>query len=235
MTKQAVEFMLFILNQSRNSLENYLLKHSFKNINSCLVLGNGPIVLTAHMDTINTKALEASEDLFFPLPLLVERGVIRKQNEIITSPMQRLMVLGGDDRCGIFLALMLYKTHPDWYTVFFTDEEERGGTFNTANYAPRSLWYHKFVLCLDTHAKSVFPYHDPFTHIFNRLNAKYDYRYRAHSLSNVQHMAGAYGINLGVGYHKEHTSYEHIVLKELYEAYLYSLELSDIIINKKAT
>ena len=227
-TELDITYLLYLLNMSRDTLEHYLVRdRSFQILPSgCLLKGSGPIILTAHIDTENTKWFGYQEDFYYPIPIKKDGNYISKDNEQphITDA-QKKMCLGGDDRCGVFLALTLYKLFPDKFTLFFTDQEERGHGYNTAELAPSTIWKNKFVICLDTSDRAVFSYHSHLEKHLKDINKKLNFHWEERSLSNLQYMAGSIGINLGVGYYEYHTKDEYISIKDLNLAYQYVLEL----------
>lgn len=223
-----INYLLFIINQSRDQLEKYLReKVGFEVLPSgCLIKSGGPVILTAHMDTINTKMFDYQEDFCYPIPIKVEKGIISKDTKSRMTDDQKKMCLGGDDRCGIFLALVLQKKYPSMFTVIFSDQEEKGHGYNTIELSPHEIWLNKFVICLDSTDKNIFSYHAHLEKELEVLNKKYGFTWEKKSLSNIQYMEGSTGINLGMGYAKQHTPEEYIKIEELKSAYSYVVELS---------
>lgn len=75
------------------------------------IMGDIPVMLVAHLDTVHHKQVEhicKSED-----------------GNIIMSPQG----IGGDDRCGVYALMQIYKTMPDGMKPYllFTCDEETGG------------------------------------------------------------------------------------------------------------
>lgn len=133
--------------------------------------------------------------------------------------------IGGDDKCGVFVCLELFKKFDKLKGAFFVEEEigMRGSKesddifFGDVGYAiqfdaPSSNWITEVcygVKIFDNNFKEIIKpilaecgytnfSNDPFTDV-NQLSIKYDFNC----------------LNLGCGYHRQHTNQEYVVIQEV--------------------
>jgi di/tripeptidase len=133
--------------------------------------------------------------------------------------------IGGDDKCGVYVCLELFKKFDKLKGAFFVEEEigmlgskqSDDNFFSNVGYAiqfdaPSSNWITEVcwgVKLFDEDFKGIIKNNlkesgytnfsrDPFTDV-NQLSTKYDFNC----------------LNLGCGYYRQHTDFEYVVVKEV--------------------
>ena len=204
-----------ILMMGQYELKAYL-KNVLKSSGYKVVDGDGylyakgiePYLLTAHMDTVHKQRIKT-----------IDEFVDASESHIITSPQG----IGGDDRCGVYMILELIKKYK--CSVLFCEDEEIGGVgsgkFCKTKYID-DLKEMKFLIELDRQGKRDAVFYDCDNEDFIKfVENETGFREEWGTFSDISHLAPACGVaavNLSVGYYKQHTTSEYIVLEEMEDA-----------------
>ncbi|MBE8954906.1 MAG: hypothetical protein SR2Q5_04440 [Quinella sp. 2Q5] len=175
--------------------------------NFILVRGIVPVMLVAHLDTVHDEPV---------------REICKTADgNILMSPQG----IGGDDRCGCFALVKIYKSAQVKPWLLFTCDEEIGGIGAKAfclahkqNQLPKELDLLKFIVEIDRRgANDAVFYHCANTDFEAYITGK-DFNTARGSFSDISLVAPELGIaavNLSSGYHNAHTLHEFINRKEL--------------------
>ena len=177
--------------------------------------------VVSHIDTVHTSHKSLIEE---------DKRLIIEQSEdgVLTAihpETNQQTGIGGDDKCGVFICLELFKKFDKLKGAFFVEEEigMRGSKESDDNFftnvgyatqfdAPSANWITEVcygVTIFDNKFKDIikpilneFGYtnfsNDPFTDV-NQLATKYDFNC----------------LNLGCGYHRQHSNQEYVVIQEV--------------------
>lgn len=177
--------------------------------------------VVSHIDTVHSSHLSLIKE---------NRRLIIEESEdgVLTAihPDTELQTgIGGDDKCGVFVCLELFKKFDNLKGAFFVEEEigMRGSKeaddtfFGDVGYAiqfdaPSSNWITEVcygVKIFDDKFKQIIKpilgecgytnfSNDPFTDV-NQLSIKYDFNC----------------LNLGCGYHRQHSNQEYVIIEEV--------------------
>ena len=173
-------------------------------------IGDMPVCLTAHMDTVHEKNGKCREIY----------GYKDKKNNrnIISSPQG----IGGDDRCGIYMIMnILQTTNYRPYIVFCEDEEIGGigsGKFIKTKFI-RELEEMKFFIELDRANGNDLVFYEDINYEFHDWCEKVTgYKTNYGTFSDISHLcpvAEVSGVNISCGYYNAHTKDEYVVLEEM--------------------
>ena len=169
--------------------------------------GNVPVMLCAHMDTVHKDPVE---DIY-----MSDKGYIWSPQGI-----------GGDDRCGIYTALMTIRNGIKPY-ILFTEDEEIGcigaGYFaddiNSGIIKTDDININ-FIIEVDRKGSNDSVYYDCDNPEFEKFIDTYGFKTEYGSCSDISEVAPALGVaavNFSSGYYKAHTLSEYIILDELYD------------------
>lgn len=205
----------------------YLTKGKLKNENEYY-----PCVVS-HIDTVHTSHTSLIDNR--------EKLTIKEEDDILTAYLPNTETqtgIGGDDKCGVYVCLELFKRFDYLKGAFFVEEEigMRGSKeadddfFENVGYAiqfdaPSSNWITEIcygVKLFDEDFKDLISEtlgdcgytnfsKDPFTDV-NQLASKYDFNC----------------LNLGCGYYRQHSNSEYVVISEVEN----SLIAGETLINK---
>lgn len=190
----------------KKTLEEYLKQLDYKIISKdkyIYAIGDIPIALVAHMDTV-----------FKNLP---ENVYYDEKQGVLWSPEG----LGADDRAGIFAILKILQSglRP---TVIFCDEEEVGGRGASALAAdfPRPPSELNYIIELDRRGTSDCVFYDCYNLEFIKYVEKFGFIENFGSFSDISMFCPVWkiaGVNLSIGYEDEH-----MVIETLHTAPLLS-------------
>lgn len=159
-------------------------------------IGDIPITLVAHMDTV------------FKFP--AKEFYYDKDANVVWSPEGG----GADDRAGVFAILFILKSHfrP---SIIFTTDEERGclGADAFVSEVPEALTETKYVIQLDRRGKEDCVFYDCYNNDFEEYVETFGFKTAIGSFSDISVICPAWGIagvNLSVGYFNEHTTAEYL-------------------------
>lgn len=168
--------------------------------------GNVPVMLCAHMDTVHKKPVE---------------NIYMSDNGCIWSPQG----IGGDDRCGIYTAIMSIRDGRKPY-ILFTEDEEIGciGAGYFADDVFNGVIKEEdininFIIEIDRKGSNDSVYYSCDNPEFEKFIDGYGFKTAWGSCSDISDVAPALGVaavNLSSGYYNAHTTDEYIVLDELY-------------------
>ena len=175
--------------------------------NFILVHGQAPVMLVAHLDTVHEEP--------------VKDICTSADGNILMSPQG----IGGDDRCGCFALVKVYRLSKIKPWLLFTCEEEVGGLgankFCLAHQQlqlPKELDDLKFIIELDRKGKNNAVYYRCDNPDFEEYITSKSFKTAQGSFSDISLIAPELGIaavNLSCGYHHAHTLHEYINRKEL--------------------
>lgn len=130
--------------------------------------------------------------------------------------------IGGDDRCGVYALLHIYRTLPvkDRPIILFTDEEETGlhGAKEAAKIFKEELKDVKFFIELDRRGKNDMVYYNDEPQEFQQHIQKHGFEKAWGSTSDIKVLGRKFkkvSVNLSVGYFDQHTKNEYIIVKHL--------------------
>lgn len=175
--------------------------------------GTAPLLLTAHLDTVHYEPVKV-----FYEETKTEDGITK---HILSSPQG----IGGDDRCGVYIILQLVSAAKDpkkLPSVLFCEDEETGGEgshkFVKTEYV-EELKKLKFFVELDRRGDSDAVFYECGNLDFQDwIQEQTNYKENWGSFSDISVLSPATdvaSVNLSVGYYKEHTLEETVVLEEM--------------------
>ena len=175
--------------------------------------GTFPVLLTAHMDTVHVKQCSKIK---YEKGLDPQNGFIRDDITIVSSPEG----IGGDDRCGIYMALKILEQID--CSVLFCEDEEVGsigaGKFVKTDLCESLKGKFKYIIELDraNDTDAVF-YHDR-NKDFHDFILKEFWKKAQGSWSDICTLSPALeisSVNFSCGYYKPHTTQEFVILEEM--------------------
>ncbi len=175
--------------------------------NFILVRGQAPVMLVAHLDTVHDE----------PVCEICKTA----DGNILMSPQG----IGGDDRCGCFALIKIYKTAQVKPWLLFTTDEEIGGIGAKAfcrshkqHQLPKEIDSLKFIVEIDRRgANDAVFYHCANPDFENYITSK-GFKTAQGSFSDISLIApelGVAAVNLSSGYYHAHTLHEFINRREL--------------------
>lgn len=216
----------------RNNLDVRELIKTYAITNGYAVIEESLFIVAMHPDIVTHR-----------LPLIAAHyDTVRKNDEIIVAQKGDIFVnskndaLGGDDRCGVAIALALIQEHTRGIFCFF-DEEETGCGGSTAMIKMYST-YIKECTCyigLDrAHNLDAATY----SYRSEKLLAvvgKYGYKEVMGSLTDVSNIEDTYPkatVNLSVGFNNQHSSKESVNVKHSYATYEAMIAIAEECVDK---
>lgn len=166
-----------------------------------VAVGDVPIALVAHMDTV------------FKTP--VSNLYYDSKKEVLWSPEG----LGADDRAGVFAIIKILQ---DGYrpSVILTTDEERGG-IGASKLSDKKcpIPNLKYMIELDRRGQDDCVFYDCFNEDFIDYVEQFGFKEQWGSFSDISFLMDAWqicGVNLSVGYFDEHSVSETLHLKYLF-------------------
>ena len=167
-----------------------------------LVEGNAPIMLVAHLDTVHKEPVKQ---------IVIGDGVM-------SSPQG----IGGDDRCGVWIATQVAKGTNMRPTILFCEDEELGSVgaekFIKAEYS-KEIETLKFFVELDRANRNDAVFYDCDNPEFTEFVIdETGYKEAWGTFSDISVLAPAAGVaavNLSCGYYKAHTVDEYVITSEM--------------------
>lgn len=166
-----------------------------------LAVGNIPIMLVAHLDTVHKET---------PKTILYD-----KEQKLIWSPEG----IGGDDRCGVFAIMKLVEKYRPF--ILFTTDEETGGLgaeaftkdvkFELKNYID-------FIIEIDRRGSNDAVFYQCGNKDFIDYILSFGFEEEWGTFTDISILSPAYDIasvNLSSGYYNEHQKIEYVNLGEL--------------------
>lgn len=164
-------------------------------------IGDIPIALAAHMDTVFTKPVE---NLYYDT----------RKNVMWSSE-----GLGGDDRAGVFAILKILKTGLRPHIILSTDEER--GCLGARELAKITCPFEdlRYIIQLDRHGTNDCVFYDCDNPEFVTYIEQYGFTEAFGSFTDITEYCPAWGVagvNLSVGYFNEHSCSEVLFVNALY-------------------
>ncbi len=202
----------YFLKPTQKELFNLLRKKYRGQVRVCLakyilVLGQAPIMLLAHMDTVQEK----------PVKQICKTA----DGDILMSPQG----IGGDDRCGVYALVKAYEAAPVKPWLLFTCDEEVGGV-GAEKFAldyrkgkmPKGLDTMKLLVEIDRKGHKDAVYYSCDNPEFEAYITSKGFVTASGSFSDISIIAPEMGIaavNLSSGYYNAHTLHEYINRKHI--------------------
>ena len=175
--------------------------------NFILVHGQAPVMLVAHLDTVHEQP--------------VKDICVSADRNILMSPQG----IGGDDRCGVFALVKVYRLSKIKPWLLFCCDEEVGGLgakqfclAHQQHQLPKELDDIKFIIELDRKGSRDAVYYRCDNPAFEAYISSKGFKTAQGSFSDISLIAPEFGIaavNLSCGYYAAHTRHEHINRAEL--------------------
>lgn len=172
-----------------------------------LVMGEAPVMLISHMDTVHTER--------------VKHICKSPDGNILMSPQG----IGGDDRCGIYALVKVYDSSPIKPWLLFTCDEEIGALGAEAfadDYVdaklPKELDDLKLLVEVDRKGSKDAVYYNCDNKEFEEYITSKGFITDFGSFSDISVIApelGVAAVNLSSGYYNAHTLHEYINREEL--------------------
>lgn len=146
-----------------------------------------------------------------------KKKVINKKGKW-TSPQG----ISGDDRCGVYGLLHLFRTLPANRKpyILFTHEEERGmfGAKEAVEVFKTQLKDVDYFIELDRHGSEDMVFYNEDPKDFQKHIEKHGFKKSKGSASDITVLGRKFhkkSVNLSIGYYKQHTKEEHVIVKEM--------------------
>ena len=172
-----------------------------------LVEGKAPVMLLAHLDTVHKEK--------------VRTICYDKKRNVLMSPQG----IGGDDRCGVYALLQVYKrSRVKPWLLFLCDEEigclgaDQFCKDHEHGVLPKGLDNLKFLIEIDRKGNNDAVYYDCANDEFEDYITSKGFKTDWGSLSDISYVApelGVAAVNLSSGYYNPHTLSEYIVKSDL--------------------
>ena len=198
--------LVYLLKLSQKDLKEYLYNYlKDKNMNPLnedgflYVEGNIPVLLVAHMDTV---------DINPPKEIIYNEEV-----DLLYNPDG---ILGGDDRCGIYAILKLLEQYRPY--ILFTEDEEIGCVGAKKAVLKISKPDVKYIIEFDRAGKDDCVFYECDNKSFINYVEKYGFKIEEGTYSDISILGKSWNIasvNLSSGYYNEHTKDEYVILNEL--------------------
>lgn len=139
--------------------------------------------------------------------------------------------VGGDDRCGVAIALSLIQDKAIATFAFF--DEEESGAQGSKSFLMAESWIAKASSCyigLDRRGDCDAAVYSYESEELLRIVGKYGYKKAIGSMTDVSIIESQLPkatVNLSVGFYREHTAMETIVIKDTYNTYKNMLSIID--------
>lgn len=165
--------------------------------------GSFPVCLVAHLDTVHKEL--PSKFLYDPA----------------TTTVSAPEGIGGDDRCGVYMALKVAKMY-DCSVLFCEDEEIGmvGAEKFTESEVAKTLKFN-YMIEFDRKGSNDAVFYSCDNADFEDFITQDFYKYTTGSFSDISTLAPYFkcaAVNLSCGYYNAHTKDEYVVLKEMYES-----------------
>lgn len=180
--------------------------------NFILVRGKAPVLLVAHLDTVHEEP--------------VRDICTSADGNILMSPQG----IGGDDRCGCFALVHIFRAAQVKPWLLFCCNEEIGGRgahqfclAHSQHLLPNELDHLKFIIELDRKGSNDAVFYDCDNPDFEAYITGKDFKTAQGSFSDISLIApelGVAAVNLSCGYYNAHSLHEFINRAELYTTIL---------------
>ncbi len=212
------DFVVFPQNELFETLcELYAGKAFFKKDGFILVPGEAPVMLLAHLDTVHKET--------------VKQICATSDGDVLMSPQG----IGGDDRCGVYALVTVYKSAAKKPWLLFTCDEEIGGVgagkfcaAHAKGKLPEELDELKMLIEIDRKGSKDAVYYDCGNDDFEKYITSKGFKTEFGSFSDISLVApelGVAAVNLSSGYYNAHTPHEYIIKSELNATILKLIEM----------
>lgn len=167
-----------------------------------VALGDIPIALVAHMDTVFTTPVS---NLYYDQ----KKGVLWSSEG-----------LGADDRAGIFAILKIVQSGLKPSIILTTDEESGGIGANVLAQKVCPIPNLKYMIQLDRHGSNDCVFYSCYNQAFIEYIEKFGFCEQWGSFSDISFLMPAWkicGTNLSVGYENEHSYSETLNINQLFD------------------
>ena len=207
--KKFVDILGMTQRELKTYLSNYLCGTGYKiNVDDGYVFAKGdvPVLLIAHMDTARNEIPEV---------------ILKQPTENGTRICAENSLIGGDDRCGVWMIMNIIKKVK--CNVLFLEDEEIGCVgarkFASSEHTTYINENVSFMIELDRRGKNdcVF-YSNDNRDFIKYIEEKTGTKESIGSMSDISVImpeTGVAGVNLSCGYYKEHTKDEYIMIDEM--------------------
>lgn len=191
----------------KKRLKNYLIERLNMQHGDgwCYREGTFPVLLTAHMDTVHKK--QCKRITYFR----------NTAGQVVTTSPEGI---GGDDRCGIYMALKILEKVD--CSVLFCEDEEVGsigaGKFVKTDLCESLKGKFKYIIELDRANDHDAVFYEDDNKDFHEFVTKEFWKETWGSWSDICKLSPALeisSVNLSCGYYKAHTTSEFVVLDEM--------------------
>lgn len=211
-----IELLIKILKMDELSLlsfiKNYVREKKVisDNENYVYIKNKSPLVLVAHMDTVRHSYSYGID--------------LEKKDNIIRN---KLGILGGDDRAGVFMLLRIYdyckKSGGKLPQLLFTNYEESGGIGVSKFIKDKHLNTNKvkFFIEADRRGHTEYVTYNKLPIELQNFMEAYGYNKTWGSYSDIYNLTSSYNIpsvNIAAGYYHQHTPYEFINVDHLMDS-----------------
>lgn len=190
-----------LIKYTKEKLKENGYEYIFATDNYVMALGDIPIMLVAHLDTVHQEK---------PKTILYD-----EQQKLLWSPQG----IGGDDRCGVYAILEIIKEYKPF--VLFTTEEEVGGegAYRFTEEVNVDLKkFINFIIEIDRRGNNQAVFYECGNMDFRKYILSFGFDLQWGTFSDISVISPAYDIasvNLSAGYYNEHTKTEYINMNEL--------------------
>lgn len=209
-------------------IERFLMKQNIKytedSKGNIYNINNDTPLLSAHMDTVQDE-----NDAKLAIYAKIRGNIISGYG-----------VIGGDDKCGIFVILSLLRERKD-YNFIFSVEEEAGGTGIKFFIEENNLEHIPYGIVLDRRGANdiICEKNDygtrAFENVLIKLGQVFGYKPALGTFSDADYLNEQISVaNLSVGYHNAHMKSEFVKINELENAIKYTWYLTKHITEKYA-
>ena len=203
-----------ILTMPQKELANFVKDFAKKNgwepreyKGSAILVKSGPILLSSHLDVVGNKVPKSRDVIFNGKHIF-----LRKKAKT---------VLGGDDRCGVWLMLKLLEKKQLNYSYLFCFDEE-GGCKGSSNLDPELLAPFNCFIGLDRRGGNNFALYGYDNDELNYIFVEEGWSPVMGTITDVATLSSRTGtacVNLSVGFDQEHSSREAIDIASLLNTY----------------
>lgn len=212
--KQLVKLDQYTLKMSLEAV----LKKYYDNVISedgFLYAKGSDVMVTAHMDTVHKETVKK-------IKIVKTKGETK-----LWSPQG----IGGDDRCGIWIILNILRKTSLRPTILFCEDEEIGrvGAKKFTKAYPEFAKDLRYIIELDRKGKDEAVYYECGNEDFyDYIEKTTDFEHDFGSYSDITELCekgDIAGVNLSVGYYRQHTLEEYVVFEEMENSYTKTIKL----------
>ena len=192
---------------SQKELKTYVSQELYKMYDN-VYIGDGyvyaqgtfPVLLVAHLDTVHKE---------LPNPILYD---------MVKGAYHSPKVIGGDDRCGVYMILKIIKKYD--CSVLFCEDEEKG-CIGAKKFADTDLIKEldfNYAIELDRKGKNDAVFYDCDNPEFEEFITKEFFETAYGSFTDICTVApviGCAAVNFSCGYYSAHTDKEYVVMSEM--------------------